>query len=61
MKELQAQGQLLTAVSAGGANALLRLADKKGSVGDLAREALDKMTRPGAKCTPIEAINSIMK
>lgn len=61
MKELQAQGQLLTAVSAGGANALLKLADKKGPVGDLARAALDKLTSPGAKYTTIEAVNLVMK
>jgi hypothetical protein len=53
MKELknhQAFGQLLTAVTAGGSDALWRIANRPGPVGDLARSALDELTAPNSDC-----------
>lgn len=57
----QAQGQLISAVSAGGMDALWRMANYPGPVGDLAREALEKLTEPTADFSPMEAVNIVIR
>jgi len=57
----QAQGQLITAVSAGGMEALWRMAGKPGPVGNLAREALEKLTEPSADYSPMEAVSIVIR
>lgn len=56
----QAQGQLVSAVSVGGIEALWRLAQHTGPVGELARHALDKLTLPDSNLSTLEAVNLII-
>jgi hypothetical protein len=57
----QAEGQLVSAVSSGGLEALWRMANRSGPVGDLARAALEKLTEPGIGYSPLEAVNYIVQ
>ena len=61
MQISQVQGQLLSAVSAGGEEALWRMANRPGPIGDLARQTLDKLTNPTADCSPMEAVNIVIR
>ena len=57
----QAQGQLISAVYAGGEEALWRIARKGGPAGELAISALEQMTTPDSDLSPIEAVNLVIE
>ena len=56
----QAQGQLISAVYAGGEEALWRIARKGGPTGELAILALEQLTSPDSDLSPIEAVNLVI-
>jgi len=59
MKQERAYGQLIYAVRAGGGPALVRLAGSSGTLGELARSALERATSPGSHMSAAEAVDSL--